>query len=319
MITTSNMSGDTFLLFHQLPFDFDEDLPLALGPNVYLAATPQDLLDTAEPALTDFVLPGYHLPGMGLTNCCLRYPAGSNVLTELEPKDFFFNSITALRLHAPIGIEIAGQFVFKPRPEGEIIENPELFQLVSSWQPIENARYSAKDILLASEIATHIIRLEKSSYKRLMSALVLFSQVTCGLSCSFQLAYLGLFSALEALFTPKGKKATTLARRIAKFLNSFDPDSSLEQWFGNEYKHGRSQLVHGIQDVKPHMKIRSSKVNSFGKLHEIARLCILGFLSMDDKKLVSLSKKTGADLQKELDSLDTATGRFLEGQYMWLV
>ena len=232
MIPTSNRSGDVFLLFHHLPFDFDEDLPLALGPNAYLAETPQDLLDTAEPVLTDFVLPGYHLPGIGLTNCCLHYPAGSNVLSGLEAKDFFFNAIAAMRLQAPIGIEIAGQFVFKPRPEGEIVENPELFQLVSSWQPTGNVRYSAENIRLASEIATYVIQLERSGNKRLMSATVLFSQVTYGLSGSFQLAYLGLFSALESLFVPKGKKGTTLARRIANFLNRFDADSALEKWEG---------------------------------------------------------------------------------------
>jgi hypothetical protein len=320
MITATIKSGDVFLLFHRLPFAFDKDLPLTLGPNVYLAATPQALLDAAEPALTDFVLPGYHLRE-GLTNCCLRYTADSNLLTELEfePKNFFFNSIVALRLYAPIGIEIGGQFTFKPKPEGEIIENMELFQLFSPWQPIDNVRYSGKGILLASEIATHLIQPEKNNCKRLMSALVLFSQVTCGLSRSWQLSYLGLFSALEALFAPKGKKATILAKRIANFLNKFDSDSSLEQWLYNEYIYGRSQLVHGIQDIKPDTKISSSKIKSFGKLHEISRLCILGFLTMDNNKLVNLSEKKGADLQRELDSLDAASGRFLQGQYMWLV
>lgn len=313
---TTTKSGDVFLLFHKLPFDFDEDLPLDIGPNIYLDATPQYLLATAEPALTDFVLPGYHLPGIGLTNCCLRYPAGATVLPELEPKSLFFNSIAALRLRAPIEIGIAGQFEFRPKPEGHILENPELFQLVSIWQPFKNRHYSDKDVRLASEIATHILQLEK--HKRLMSAFVLFSQVTCGLSKSFQLAYLGLFSALEALFVPQGKKADTLAIRIARFLNRFDSDGSLEKWLSHEYKHGRSQLAHGIQDVKPWEKTRLSKVEAFGKLHEIARLCILGFLSMDDKKLVSLSGKTGTDLHNELDSLDPATGRFLDGQCMWL-
>ena len=66
MPISASKIGDLYLLFHQLPFDFDKDLPLDLGPGVCLDSTPQYLLDNAEPALADYVLPGYHLSGTGL-------------------------------------------------------------------------------------------------------------------------------------------------------------------------------------------------------------------------------------------------------------
>src|SRR5712692_6641120 len=114
--------GDTFLLFDSLPYDFEEDLPISVGPNVYLDDTPQNVLDQANSSLADYVLPGYHLPGRGLTNCCFRSPATGERHLDVTPYDLFFLSITGLRLRAPIGISIAGGFELGP-PE-EVIRKP---------------------------------------------------------------------------------------------------------------------------------------------------------------------------------------------------
>ena len=44
MPVSSPQRGDSFLLFHELPYDFGEALPLPIGPCVYLGDTPQALL-----------------------------------------------------------------------------------------------------------------------------------------------------------------------------------------------------------------------------------------------------------------------------------
>lgn len=304
--------GDAFLLFRHLPYEFDEDLPLAVGPNVYLDKTPHNVLDAAHPpSSVHLVLPGYHLPGL-VSNCCLRSPATEVRPSGLEPSVLFFVSVAALRLRAPIAIKIAGQFELGQ--EYQLIKNPTLYHLTSAWQPDAGAFYSAEDVRFSAEIAQRGLELAQPNYKRFMSATVLFSQVTCGFSWSFQMAYLTLFSALEALFVPKGNKARTLAHRAAQFLSL---PESLRDWLEKEYKFGRNKLAHGVQDVLPWTSLRPDKLKALGRLHEITRLSILGFMSLENDKLGSLSQESGTQLQTELDALPPAIGRFMMGQRMW--
>jgi len=314
-VVKTMVPGDTFLLFDHLPYDFEEELPISVGPNVYLNDTPQDVLDRADPSLSGFVLPGYHLTGRGLTNCCLGSPGTGERPPGLTPNDLFFLAITALRLRAPIGISVAGGFELGP--SDELIRKPTLFSLMSAWQPDSSARYVSLDVRLAEQITMRMIHIAQNNCKRITSSLVLFSQVTCGLSKSFQMSYLALFASLEALFAPKGNKAVTLARRIAQFLAAFDFPESLKDWLEREYKMGRNNLAHGLQDVTPWMEDRVATSQVLGRLHEVTRLCLLGFMSLDDKKVALLSRSEGQRLQRELDNLIAASGRFIDGQRMW--
>lgn len=308
-------AGDLYLLFHDLPFNFDEDLPLKLGPGVCLDSTPQCLLDKADPALADYLLPGYHLPGMGLNNCCLRCYAKR--VPNLNSSDLFFVSLSALRLRAPIGIRIGGQF--KLGPKHDPVSEPTLYEICSSWQPDQGKRFSSSDIIASAAIARRLIQISKLGYKRMVTAIVFFSQVTLGFSRSFQLSYLGLFAALEALFVPEGRgKANILGRRVSRFLKKFPFPENLEDWIKKEYSLGRNKLAHGIHDASLETKMRGSRSLAFGRLHEITRLCILGFISMKGGELFSLSSMTGKGLQPKLDILSPASGRFIRKQQMWL-
>ena len=56
---TRSKPGDIFLLFHELPYDFSQDIPISVGPGVCVDMTPQALLSSAEQGLSDYVLPGY--------------------------------------------------------------------------------------------------------------------------------------------------------------------------------------------------------------------------------------------------------------------
>ena len=317
MCNSSRDIGDLFLLFQRLPYDFKIDLPIPLGPGIYLDDTPQDILASVDPpALADYVLPGYNLPGMGITNCCIRASGSYCDTISPKPKDLLFLAILGLRLQAPISIEVAGKFELGP--EDDPIKKPESFGMLSSWHPYHGKEYTTEDIKNAEKIVNIIIQLEKLNEKRLVSAIILFSHSSCGFSKSLQLAYLGLFSAIEALFMPKGNKAKSLAKRVSSYLSSFDGDGTLESWLQSQYIHERSQIAHGIQNVNPWIKIRKSKHDNYGRLHEVVRLCLLGFLSLHFSEIINLAAKKGNNLQKELDKLPPAKGIFIEGQSMWL-
>jgi hypothetical protein len=314
--SSSLQPGDSFLLFHSFPYDFSQDLPFAIGPGVFLENTPHDVLQGAVPsALADYILPGYNLPGHGTPNCCLRCSGSEAVRLGREATDLFFIALAAFRLHAPLGIEVAGQFELGD--QNEKIARPTLYEICSPWQPNANAHYSSADLGVVADIAARWTHIGQNGFTRVVSAGVLFAQVSCGHSKSFQMAYLALFAALDALFVPDGNKARTLAHRVGNFLSRFTFPNSLKDWLEREYKLGRNNLAHGVQDVVPWTKTRNHRVEDFGRLHEITRLSLLGFFSLDGQKLGSLSSLSGTRQQRELDNLGQAAGRYVNGQRFW--
>lgn len=307
--------GDIFLLFHSLPFDFSAELPLALGSGVCLEATPQQWLDSAENGIADFLLPGYSLSGMGINNCCLRCYAQSIPSTNLISKNLLFLSVLALRLHDPIGIRIGGQF--RLGEEGNRILEPALYQL-SSRGPTNQHAYTPKALEVVATIADRLLSVEQQNFTKLQTALIFFSQVTTGMSSSFQLCHLGLFATLEALFVPSRKsKALTLSRRVSSFLKDFHFPEPMESWLKDEYIHGRNKLAHGIHDATLGASLTPSRHVAFIRLHEITRLCLLGFLSLEDQKLKALTCGSDKIIQQDIDNLGAAKGKYVEGQKMW--
>ena len=77
------------------------------------------------------------------------------------------------------------------------------------------------------------------------------------------------------------------------------------------------KLAHGIHDATFRTKLRPERYQAFGRLHEITRFSLLGFLSMDSEKLKELSKSSGNSLQKKLNNLSPASGYFLKAQKIW--
>lgn len=308
--------GDTILLFLTFPFDFRADLPIRAGPAVCLDCTPHDALRCARPGLADFVLPGYNLVS-GLVNCCLRKPVSVALPEGTTPSDVLFLSMAALRLTAPIGIEIAGQFELIKGEEG--IGSPKLYLLQSAWQPKSGTeyQYSRARIATANRLGDRIIALRDE--KRLMSALVLFTQVTLGMTRSLQMATMGLFAALEALFAPQGKHARVLATRTANFLSPVRFPVEIAVWLEHEYISRRNSLAHGIQDILAwrSQAVEPEKLVAFGRLHELVRLAILGFLSLPDEVIHQHSSLTGSYLQHFLEKLGPADGAFIKKQRAW--
>lgn len=307
--------GDVYLLFHHLSYDFEEDLPLSLGPGICLDNTPQIWLDSAEEGLADLLLPGYNLPGMGLNNCCVRCYFRPSSKKKLGPEDLLFLSLLSMRLHIPLEIRIGGQFLLGD--DEERILEPTLYELSSPWSIDGPMRYTSSAIAQSAAIMERLINVEQINSNRLTTALVFFGQVTLGQSKSFQLSHLGLWAALEALFVPSGNKAASLSKRIAHFLCNFNFPESMDKWIKDEYINGRHKLAHGIHDATFGTKLRPERYQAFGRLHEITRLSLLGCLSMDSAELKELTTGSGNSLQRVLDNLAPASGDFLKGQKCW--
>jgi hypothetical protein len=96
---------------------------------------------------------------------------------------------------------------------------------------------------------------------------------------------------------------------------------TITEWLREEYKHRRGRLAHGVQDLLEWrwVEVSEEKIVALGRLHEIVRLSILGFLGMSDFVLTKHSALKGTYLQQFLERLELAHGSFLEGQRAYCV
>ncbi|MCX6834538.1 MAG: hypothetical protein NTW07_05285 [candidate division Zixibacteria bacterium] len=265
--------------------------------------------------MADFLLPGYSIPGLGFNHSCLRwYP--SNAPQEWPAKNpALFDACMSLRLYCPNYNHIAG--AFRVGDLDYLIHQKALYELKSPWCPDTTKHYKATDIKAASAIADHIAEISGTGPSRITTGLIFFSHVTLGQVKSYQLATLGLFAALEALFVPNGNKARTISDRVSRFLEGFEFSVNLDEWVRNAYVSERDQLAHGIHDATFDTEMRPNLIESFGRLHEICRLSLLGFLSMDNAELEKLEKSRGKALQALLDDRGPAAGDLVDNQRNW--
>jgi hypothetical protein len=333
MIKPLYKQNDVFLLFKELPYDFSSgNLPIKILENLYFCNTPSKLLEPRyfhSPddidgllkyvSLVNMILPGHTFPGMGIVHCCLRYNSNAvNQYPDFKPSALFSNFIISLRLQKPCPIIIGGQF--EVGPPSKPIKNPTLCRLLTSpHNPKPKLQYSEKDIQASSEISKKLLRIsELKNESGIKSALIYFGQVSLGLSNSLQLCYLGLWAALEAIFKPTGNKAETIARRIKTYLSVFDLPEDIEEWLKVEYIHRRSKFIHGSHIAPPLLQGIRSGSKAFPMLHETTRLCLLGFLFLEESEQEQLSRCKGKKLQQKLDDLGQAKGKYLNQQKMYL-
>lgn len=317
MNSTILNKGDLVLLFDNLPYDYESDLPLSPITGVTVASTPQSLLDTPDSDhLPCYVLPGTKLPGMGINNCCLISRASESIPVYVTRDSLLFSYLTALRLLAPAHISVAGQFQYGGVDEP--ISHPALRNTHSAWQPDPNYCYSADDFKRAGKILDRMMMCMSAGPIRLKYSMVMFSQVTNGFSHSYQMGVLALYAALEALFAPKGKNyAKRLGGRVGAYLSSYDHGLGISGWIEKHYLAERHSLSHGFWQFSPDSVRVATRSNEFGIIHEITRLVLLGFLSMDTYDVLFLDQN-GPQLQKVLDNTKPANGQYLQGQKMWL-
>jgi hypothetical protein len=300
--------GDIYLLFHDLPYDFSQELPISLGPGVCVDMTPHNILHSAEKGLSDYVLPSFNLPGTGINNCCLRCYSNIKLTENIKTENLLFLSLLSMRLHNPLKIRIAGQFLVG-EADDPILE-PKLYELTAPWSI--GGSYNPSDFVAVEKLVQRLIEADKLELNRLITALIFFSHVTLGQVGSYQMATLGLFTSLEALFVPTGHKAQSISKRISLFLHNFNfPNGRLDEWIKSEYINTRHKLAHGIHDAAFGMKARSDRYRKFGILHDICRISLLGFLSLNDSILKTMSETNGKELQRIIDTMSPVTGETL--------
>jgi len=163
------------------------------------------------------------------------------------------------------------------------------------------------------------------------SGLTLFSQITLGSVSSWQLAMLGLFGTLESVFPQPLRRDSeltypneTYGQRLARRASVFLPDNlkprQLRRFIDTEYREARNPLAHGFH-IAPRYNISTTKRNvaRFLRLHEAARLTLVGFLGMDNTALRRLLPEDahGVPAQNTIDSIGRAPLAFLDGQKFW--
>jgi hypothetical protein len=325
--------GDVFLLFQEIPYDFDDrgEPPIKILENLYFDWTPQKLLDSKRfssdrpddlrnSALVNMVRSGPR------RHYCLRYENGKINQNPDKIAELFSIFITALRLQKPCLIEVAGRFTFGG--DDEPMQDTDLLLCLTSVHNLtDGSYYSQNDLQHSSDITKDLLEILQSGDENwIKSALTYFSQVTQGFSqYSLQLSYLGLWAALEALFQHEDEKiGKTLAKRITAYLFSgfgfphFDSPQDMEEWLKNEYKHRRNRFAHGSHIATPTLQNITKAPDAFSKLHEITRLCLLGFLTFDKSERTQILQQTGKQLQHTLDNLGQARGKYLDQQQMYL-
>lgn len=255
---------------------------------------------------------------MGINNCCLVSRVSESVPQNVTRESFLFTFLAALRLLAPAQISVAGHFIYGSVDEP--ISYPTLLNMQSTWQPDADFRYSGTQFLLGGELLERMNENLTAGPNRLKYAIMMFTHVTSGFSLSYQMCVLGLYAVLEALFAPSrsGKNyAKTLGMRLGAFLSSYDNIVWIPDWIEKHYQSDRHSLSHGFWQLSPDSHHFNQRKEEFGIVHEIARLSLLGFLSMDPKEIryLDLSSKK---LQQALDNIKPASGDFIQGQKMWL-
>ena len=295
-------AGDRVLLFHDLPYDFEEQLPAVVAGSLTLQATPQGRL-ARHPPTAAFLLPGYGLP-VGINNCCLVDSAPD----QENPDLLFFNFLTALRLWKPIYINVGGSFTVL-NGENEFFFGSPLkgYGAKSAGGQYRDGALSIDDFRRAARIREAMAALDDGGERKLMTAWLCFSQVTLGSVGAYQASIITLFAALEAFFTNGNSQPHDLAKRVSRFLQRKNDQFTfdVEEWLRETYVALRGRYAHGRYDALPGMSLRLERAQDFHRLHEIARLSVLGLLTKDRSWRLANCALTGAGL-RQLDLIDPA-------------
>jgi hypothetical protein len=151
--------------------------------------------------------------------------------------------------------------------------------------------------------------------ERMKNSISFFSHVTNGLVYLHQFGYIGLFAALEALFPIKksGDYSKKLSEYVSMFLSDKCDPLIISQFIKDEYDKQRNPIAHGKYNYSFYQD-SEARNKSFGFLHEIVRLTILGFLSMDEELLKKLLYTKSTRLKEVMKEIGPAKGNFIDGQ-----
>jgi hypothetical protein len=321
---------DEFLLFSDLPFDFEAGLPLDLACGVFIdSPRPAYNAVDADEDLAVLATPYRHV-GMGEVHVCFRRRHTRKIDSE-KARDDLWLALLALRLVHPIHIRTTACFAVEDnRLVGHGLAESALETRInfSAAGPI-----SEQIVAKVRKVNLRIRTLRGGGLERTRSALILFDHVTTGRAISWQLSVLGLFSCLECLFPQPDPKLTRrlaiagethgvrLARRVEAFLQPVRRPTRLRSWLSDAYKTTRNPLAHGFHEATFGGKRTTSviRIRLLQRLHEVARVTLLGFLGFTDIELRTLLPADAGQIatQNAIDRVGGAPREFLREQRLW--
>lgn len=357
-MSSSFPAAREFLLMSEFNYDFVEPLPLLLGNGVELADPSaaywaidrdDDRFDNGfayeEGSRTTVLLTPERFVGAGEVHACLAkdHPP---LQTLNSVRDDLFTALLALRLVKPVSFDLRAVLTI----DQGIVAQAGRYLDQSGFNPVTAQQFGSAEIEKARMLNRRLVNLRRGrGCARIRSALANFGQVTLGLVGSWQLAMLGLFAALDAVFPQPGpnsrKQAKAagslkpnstfdglnygprLAGRVSKFLAGPLLRSGDQDWLADLYSQRRNGLAHGADFVVHRPPVPADASQSlppapdaeFGHLHELARLCLLGMLGYKNADLAVLLPEDSDQLaiQTALSSIAACPPRYLRRQTRW--
>ena len=325
----SNYSkDDIFLLFNNLPIDSCDSPPMQIAPGVLLESCPTEIfhksiLENNDVSFSfDCCVPGYYSQ-IFYDAFCLRTPVGLNNNKKVNPLSLLFITVVCLRLVKPLYIKIAGSF--KYHNHDDPINEPVIYWNETPWPNKDTycrddeQLYYHEDLEICYNLVKRVLEIDALKFERFIGAFVLFAQVSRGATSSYQMAYLALFAILETLFNPGSSKiASILSKRIDAFLNTIKKDFSIAELINDQYISERN-IIHGKQSLSSiNQKLSKEKYEIFGKMYEICRLSLLGFISMSDKQLEIYATDSNSRNNNRYNNMKPADGEFMLNQKFWI-
>jgi hypothetical protein len=326
--------GDKIFLFTAFSYDYSM-LPLNIMEGVDLIKRPEE--DDLY-SVSDVIRPYcYALPALSVNmpvpHVCIRISSKYSNQDEI-----FWDLILALRLLKPLHIGVSGSFIYSAVDK---CANPALYNLFSVLNAEDiykisrpeathrpSYQYMSADFKIVAQLLKKIrsLRCKPSKNKRLLNALHSFGSITRGQGTTYSIIFDELFKVLGSLF------ASAKSARLGYSVDEFFMDVQLRKktwgkWVTLQYTNKRNKVSHGnpmylMSGNKFSFLIGKTQYYDLFKLHEIARLSLLGFLGLSNKQLDGHSQKTVADqenLEKSknfLKQLKTSP-EFLKNQTMW--
>jgi hypothetical protein len=316
---------DEYLLFTDLPFNFEVDLPLDFGNGVFLVDPgPAYQVIDADDELAALATPE-RVARMGQVDACLRSAHGRG--GSERARENLWLAVLALRLARPVHIGTSSSFgVEAGQWAGMGIS---LSKMETSVNPQAAASFDADVVRQARDINRRLQTMRKPALARFRSAMTMYSHVDLGRVASWQLSVLGLFACLDCLFPQpsprvanylvREKYGERLARRVAKFLSTIARPPRLQSWIATSYGRWRNPLAHGFHDVGLGSRGSASRSAMLLKLHEVTRLTLLGFMGLSNDDILGLlpAHADTVAVQNGLDAIGAAPASYLQDQQFW--
>lgn len=309
--------GNRVFRFASFPFDHDwsPPVPLSCGLSAVSLGSldvldregeTQGQRDVRQAATAASLVPFYGLPGVGHDHFALVADHVQAATSEAAD-ELFFAFLAALRLWRPLPMSFGGSYR-AASPEGAIDSPFAAYHQDASAisgpgpsEPESANRYIVSDLKIAAALVSRVRSLSNDDDPQLINAWTCFAQATLGTVGSAQFMVTALFGVLEALLTPGHASGRDLGRRSACALQDRVLGLDVEEWIVSAYSQRRSAFAHGnvLWRTKASawgVPLTGEAARMVSTIHEIARLCLLRWLSQPGRWRKETQAQRGAGL-----------------------